>query len=211
MTDDLEITDGKIKRLQNLKLYNGKSRDEIIEMIKAREAVTAAPKEKVNKQYDARFKEKLDMLEKEYGIDMNTSNDPEMLNNLVRQMIQVENTDKDIRHVQDKETKTRDDISTLKALGDFQRDIQMTIADLQDKLGISRKVRKEKAADDIPQFIDGILLKAKDFWNRQTITVDCPKCQIELIRYWLNFPDNTTVATFTSECPHCGEKVTYAR
>lgn len=203
-----EVTEGQIKRLRNLRHYADKTDEEIREMIAQRNsAVVKAPK--FGNDYDRRFQDKLNMLQTEFGLDMNDSNDREMINNLVRQMLQSETADKDIRTIQERPDKNKEDIATLKAYGDFQRDIQITISDLQDKLGISRKVRKEKAVDDIPQFIDGILNKAKNFWERQTIIVDCPKCQIELVRYWLNFPKYTTLASFTTQCPHCEETVTY--
>lgn len=205
---DEEVNEGTIKRLRNLKHYKDMSDDEIRQALKDREA----PKVRLPKSdedYDKRFKDKIHMLQTEFGLDMNDSNDREMINNLVRQMLQSETADKDIRSIQERQDKNKEDIATLKAYGDFQRDLQITIADLQDKLGISRKVRKEKSVDDIPQFIDGLLSKAASFWERKTIMVDCPRCKIELVRYWLNFPDKTTLASFTTQCPHCGETVTY--
>lgn len=205
-----ELTEGKIRRLRNLKLYANKTDEEIKEMVSQRKTPTIKSSSS-DKDYERRFQEILDMLQSEHGLDMNNSNDKEMTINLVRQMMQSENVNKDILTIQNRPEKTKEDIGTLKALGDFQRDVQITIADLQDKLGISRKIRKEKSVDDIPQFIDGLLIKAKDFWNRQTITVDCPKCQIELVRYWLNFPKETTLASFTTQCPHCLETITYNR
>jgi hypothetical protein len=211
MTDEIQISEGQLKRLKNLKLYRDKTDEEIIEMLKNRQA--SVPKQSSSKErtYEDRFNEKLDNLTREFGVDMNNSNDPLMLENLVNQLLQAEDTNKDIRAVQSKENKTKDDILTLKALGDFQRDIQMTIADLQDKLGITRKVRKEKAVDDIPQFLDNLLDRAKRYWADKTHPVMCPKCDIELARYWLNFPELTTITYFTCECPHCGEKVEYNR
>jgi hypothetical protein len=205
-----ENLEGKIKRMRNLAYYKDMTDDEIYQAIINRKASTISSKpNKSEKEYEERFEEKMKILKTDFGLDMNDSNDKEMAHNLVRQLLQSENVDRDVRVIQDKTEKTKDDISTLKSLGDFQRNVQMTISDLQDKLGISRKVRKEKAVDDIPQFIDGVLAKARDFWQRKTVAVDCPRCQIELVRYWLNFPDNTSLASFTTECPQCREKVIY--
>lgn len=210
MTDEIELTDAKIKRLQNLRYYKDKSPDEIRAMVAQRQQ--AVPKSKTtNKTYEQRFDDKLHVLESEYQLDMNSSNDVLMLHNLVRQLIQAEDTDRDIRTIQDKPEKTKEDIGTLKALGEFQRDIQITIADLQDKLGITRKVRKEKQVDDIPVWIDGLLTRAKTYWANSTFSVDCPRCDIELGRYWLNFPEETTLVAFTTQCPHCHETVQYNR
>lgn len=203
-----DITEGKIARLRNLRHYADKTDDEIREMISQKKTETVKPPND-DKKYEHRFQEKLKILQSEHGLDMNDSNDKEAVMNLVRQLLQSENVDMDIRYIQEKREKNKDDVSTLKALGDFQRDIQMTISDLQDKLGISRKVRKEKSVDDIPQFIDSLLVKAKNFWERETVAVDCPKCNIELVRYWLNFPAKTTLVSFTTQCPQCEETVTY--
>jgi len=206
---ELELTEGKLRRLRNLKLYRGLSNEEILEM---RRKSQSSPKKlafKADRGYEKRFGEKFELLQKEFALDMNNSNDVEMLSQLVRQMLQAENVDKDIRSIQERDFKSKDDIATLKALGDFQRDVQLSVSDLQDKLGISRKQRKEKATDDIPQWIDSVLLKARDFWNRKTETVDCPNCQIELARYWINFPDLASLISFTLECSQCNENIVY--
>lgn len=203
-----EFSPGKLKRLRNLNLYKDKTDEEIIEMLKARGAPVIKKPVHV-KEYEERFKDKFDVLKQEFGLDMNVSNDVEMLNNLVRQMLQSENVDKDILNIQHKTDKTKEDIGYLKALGDFQRDIQITISDLQDKLGISRKLRKEKSVDDVPIWIDSVITKAATYWEKTVKKVKCPKCDILLIQYWLNFPDRTTLASFTTQCPHCEEKLVY--
>ena len=178
-----EITDAQIRRYQNLKYYRDKTPDEIREIIRNRASKPVIPKRLDN--YEDRFNEKLDSLIKEFAVDMNSSNDIESLKSLVRLLLQNENIDRDIRAIQDREA-SKDDFLALDKLGDLQRKVQMSISDLQEKLGISRKARKEKSNDDIPQFIDSVLNKAKTFFDRKTVTVDCPKCQIELVRYWLN-------------------------
>lgn len=203
-----DFSPGKIKRLKNLRLYADKTDEEIIEMLKAKGA-PAIKKSAIDRDYEERFKEKFDILKSEFGLDMNVSNDVEMLNNLVRQMLQSESVDMDIRTIQSKKERTKEDVGLLKALGDFQRDIQITISDLQDKLGISRKLRKEKSVDDIPQFIDGVINKAHKFWDKVTVKVQCPTCDITLAQYWLNFPDRVSLVSFTSQCPHCESKVVF--
>jgi hypothetical protein len=212
MADD-ELSDSYIKRLQNLGPYKGKSPDEIRELVRLKRAAGLKPTtNKSEKAYDARFKDKFDALKQEFAVDLNDSNDVEALNNLVRLLIQSENVDRDIRSIQEMEgTKSKDDIMVLKNLGDFQRNLNMSVADVQEKLGITRKARKEKSVDDVPQWIDSVLQKSVEFFNRKTITVECPKCEIELIRYWLNFPDLVSIAEFSTECPHCGEIIRYAR
>lgn len=203
-----EITDAQIRRYQNLKYYRDKTPDEIREIIRNRASKPVIPKRLDN--YEDRFNEKLDSLIKEFAVDMNSSNDIESLKSLVRLLLQNENIDRDIRAIQDREA-SKDDFLALDKLGDLQRKVQMSISDLQEKLGISRKARKEKSNDDIPQFIDSVLNKAKTFFDRKTVTVDCPKCQIELVRYWLNFPDLTTLVDITTECPRCQEIIKVSR
>jgi hypothetical protein len=204
---EFEISEGKLKRLRNLGPYRGKSDEEIIESMKAKAATMKV--KQLTESFDDRFKAKFALLSDEFSLDMNNSNDVEMLKSLVQHLIQSEDVHRDIRAVQEKEEKTKDDVGLLKVFGEYQRNLHMSINDLQDKLGISRKQRKEKQVDDIPQFIDGILLKAKDFWERKTESVVCPKDNVELIRYWINFPELTTVTNFTTECPQCGEIVKY--
>lgn len=212
----------KIKQLRNLAMFKGKTDEEILQFIKARDAkqkldepeasIKAAPEEVEIKSntaaYKRRYSDKLRGLQKEYGIDMNNSNDAEMLKSLARHIIQTEIVNDQILTLQ---LSDEIDTRTLKNLGDYQRSVVATITDLQEKLGIGRKQRKEKQVDSVPQFIDLIRSRARDVWNRSTEPVRCEKCEIELARYWLNFPDNAATVHFEIECEKCKERVVFKR
>lgn len=209
---DKELTDAQLRRLQNLGPYKGKTLDEIREAVLAKRSSGVTKRQsKAERAYEQRFDEKFQKLSQEFGVDLNNSNDVEALNNLVRLIIQGENVDDDIRSIQEQPNKNKDDVVVLKNLGDFQRNLNMSMDAIQEKLGISRKQRKEKSVDDIPQWIDNVLKNSKDFFNRKTQVVLCPKDDIELVRYWVNFPELLTTAEFSAECPHCGEIVRYNR
>jgi len=216
----MEVTEGKLRRLKNLPSFKGKTDEEIIEYLKNKPDKPRKPRttkvkeveiiEEISTEtadYNKRYNAKLKLLKEEFGIDMNDSNDAESLRMLVRLLIQSEDIDQKIR--EDK-TVLFDD-KRLKNLGDFQKTVVTSIADLQEKLGITRKVRKEKQVDDIPQYLKAIRLKARDFWNRTTTKVECPKCQIELSRFWLNFPDLASKVVMELECWKCHEKVVYVK
>jgi len=201
------ITPGKIKRLRNLSKFKDSSDQEI-------EAYLSNRPEKVKVSdipYQKRYDQKLKELQDEYGIDMNTANDAENLRLLIRLSIQAEDADKTIREMQSSDTNMDDRQVRIKNMGDFQRGLITSINDLQDKLGITRKVRKEKQIDDIPQYLKEIRRKANEYWNRVTVPIRCEKCQIELVRYWLNFPDLTFKAGFELQCWRCEEKIIYVR
>src|SRR5260221_11992517 len=155
----MEVTEGKLRRLKNLPSFKDKTDEEIIAYLKnkpdkPRKQRTIKPKvvaviiEEISTEtpeYNKRYNTKLNLLKDEFGIDMNDSNDAESLRMLVRLIIQAEDIDQKIR--EDK-TALFDD-KRLKNLGDFQKTVVTSIADLQEKLGITRKVRKEKQIDDI--------------------------------------------------------------
>lgn len=210
MTNE-DFSPERLARLKNLKPYRNKTDEEIIEHIKSREArpkalLLDAPKQK---SHDSRFNEKMKILLKEFEIDMNSSNDKEALNALVRQQIQLENVGRDIDALQQQDSLSKDDYEKLKKLGDFQRSVITSITDFTDKLGISRKIRKEKAVDDIPQWIDSVLVRAKEFYEGKTVTVECPKCVIELSRYWINFPKEKNNIRMDLTCWKCKEVIMY--
>lgn len=157
-------------------------------------------------EYKKKFNTLLNKYRKEFAVDMNESNDAESLRAYVRYTIQLEQTDDIIRS----ELASKiPDHRILKGLGDFQRSLQMNQNEIQDKLGISRKQRKEKVVDDIPQYIKGLQDKAKDFWNRKTVPVKCDKCKIELARIWLNFPDLLTQLRYEGRCEKCKQEVVH--
>lgn len=214
----MDVTEGKLKRLRNLPSFKGKTDEEITEYIKNRPQKERKPRAKkvvvpapiidlASADYDVRYQQKLTQLKDEFGIDMNDANDAESLRMFVRLLIQSEDIDKRIR--EDKSSVFDD--KRLKNLGDYQKALVSSISDLQDKLGITRKVRKERQVDDIPQYLKEIRRKALEYWNRTTTAISCDKCQIELARYWLNFPHLATKAVFELECWKCGEKVVYIK
>lgn len=204
----------KLRRLKNLKMFKDWTDEEIIAFMEEKESkpkteTIVSVTESDDKDYDRKFKKLLSVLNEDYTVDMNNSNDAQALMSLARHLIQAEKADQRIRAIQDRPSLTDEDVRTLKNLGDYQSGLQRTINDLQDKLGISRKLRKEKQADDIPQYIAGLQKKAKDFWDRKTVGVKCGNCQIELARYWLNFPDHAHTVKMELECWKCQEKIIY--
>lgn len=221
MDNEEEYSDDYLRRYQNLKMFKGKTNDEIRAYLKSRppkqlSAVQIKVKEEQTQveqhnadalEYDKLFKSKLKLLQKEYSVDMNNANDAESLKSLVRHMIQLEEIDKQIRKFyESKSTNTKG----LKDLGDYQRSIQTSITALQEQLGISRKVRKEKNVDDVPKYIENLQNLAMDFLNKKTTIIRCEKDSIELARFWINFPNLNNHMTLEFECWKCHEVVLYA-
>jgi hypothetical protein len=211
----IDLSPERIARLRNLRPYRDKTDEYIREaliaksskpVVKSPKKSTDAPKEKT---YDSRFNEKMKLLLKEFEIDMNSSSDKEALNMLVRTGLQIEDIDKEITELQKGGGLSKDDSLKLKALGDFKRQQVMSVTDISDKLGISRKQRKEKATDDIPQWIDSVLERAKQFYDGKTVAVECPKCMIELFRYWENFPKEQNDIKLNLTCWKCREQIVY--
>lgn len=198
-------------------MFHGKSDDEIIEFFRNRTPKPPRPKKKkespipaeavsADPSYENIFEIKLKALQAEYGVDMNNSNDAELLKSLVQHLIQQEKINQVITKLYEEDEL---DTRTLKNLGDYQRTLVTSITDLQDKLGIARKLRKEKQIDDIGQFIEMLRSKANDFFERKTVPVRCERCNIELARYWLNFPKLVFATHFELECWKCNERVIY--
>ena len=208
--------EGKIKRLRNIPRFKDFTDWQLFQMILRKEQIKEEQKlvtlSEPTAKLDKRFEQKLAKLQTEYGIDMNESNDSEALKQLVRYLIQQEDIDKDMSGV--KETLKADPINlsrTLKSYGDLQRSLTMSINELQDRLGITRKARKEKQVDDIPQYIDSIRTRALDYWKRTTTGITCPNCNIELARYWINFPDQEYSININLVCWKCSEQVMFVR
>jgi hypothetical protein len=199
--------------MRNLKMFKGKTDEDIVAYLRNRAPKPSAAENPSQDggvppvtidEYDQKFKKKLKLLQTEYGIDMNDANDADALRSLVRLGMQLEAVDAKIRTLH----KTGDiDSRTLKNLGDYQRSVQMSITDLQDRLGIARKQRKEKQVDDIPKYIEALQDRAKNFWERQTVPIRCERDQIELARLWINFPKLNNSASFELECWKCHERV----
>lgn len=221
----------KIKQMRNLAMFKDKTDEEILEWIKRREErqkveqperpIKQSPRkpkepeepqepneDELDAQYQQEFDQRLDKLKEEYGIDMNNSNDVEMMKQLAQHQIQAEVVNRQIIRLQrEPELDTR----TLKNLGDYQRGLVTTITDLQEKLGINRKQRKEKQVDSIPQFVELVRTRASEIWKRTTHPVRCENCEIELARYWLNFPESASIVHLELECWKCKELVVYNR
>lgn len=220
------VSAAKLKRLRNLKYFRDYTDDQIIAYVKNKEknkVPPADPKDIISDEAPAEVKEVLDVsldeykkkfetylkkYRKEFGVDINDANDAESLRALVRYIIQQELIDTAILKESSKASGAHP--GTLKALGDFQRTVQQNVNEIQDKLGISRKMRKDKQVDDIPQYLKGLQKRAAEFWERSTVPIRCEKCRIELARYWLNFPDIVDSVTFQLTCDKCKEKIIYS-
>ena len=218
-----EITPQKLAKLKNLKAFKGWSDEQIKDYIKKKpKKVTPPPKlfdedaEETASEFsydEAEYKRKYDTYFrkyiKEYGVDMNETNDVQALQAFVRLTLQAEVINENIIKFQS--TKKVLNTKALKDMGDFQRSVQMSLKELQEQLGISRKTRKERNIDDIPQYIKQLQAKALDKWNRSTEPIQCHKCHIELARAWYNFPHRVLSANMTIICDKCEETVIYSR
>lgn len=204
-----EISPAAIKSMRNLLPYKNKTDEELKEILR-RKAEVKKSKPSTSKKYEERFAEKFDQLSAEYAVDMNNSNDLETVKVLVDLSIQIEDISRDIREIQDQASKNKDDYMALDKLGDIQRKSLSAYKDLQESLGISRKVRKEKQTDDIPKFVENLLDKAETFWEASTTAVECPTCKIELARLWINFPKLSNDIQLSLQCFRCEEKVEFA-
>lgn len=210
------VSEDKLRKLRNLKMFHYKETgerwpdDEILAYI-ANRPPKGPDKPEVPKtdeeKHESRFNYKLRSLKAEYAVDMNESNDAESLKALVRMSLQNEEMDKKIQIAMKSDFDPRD----LKNLFDAQRAVTMSISDLQEKLGISRRQRKAKEVDDIPKWVADVRARAKEFWQGNTVPVTCPKCQIELARFWINFPKIDNKLSFTTKCWKCEESVVFNR
>jgi hypothetical protein len=198
--------------MKNLRPYRDKTEDQIREILlrKTENPKARAPRKPVD-DYDKKFNEKFKLLQAEYALDMNDSNDVEALRSLVRLQIQSENAVRDIDNLQRKDALKDEDYRALKNLGDFQTGIQRSMNDLQDKLGISRKIRKEKQQDDVPKFISDLMKRGSKMFEEKTTKIMCPKCVVELGRFWLNFPQMENEIQVSLQCWKCHEKIEYAK
>lgn len=210
-----EIDDDKLKKVRNLRMFKGKTEEEIREFFRNRDpkppvdenAIPAEVEElSSDARYERQFKTKLRALQSEYGVDMNNSNDAELLRMLVRSLIQHETVNSQIIRIQSED---EIDTRTLKNLGDYQRTLVQSMIEIQQKLGIGREQRKAKQTDDIGVFMGDLKKRAKEFFDKKTTQVHCNRCGVELMRYWVNFPENVEVVHFEGTCWKCGEKLVY--
>lgn len=221
MDDDnvIDFNDPRFKKYRNLRGYKNYTDEEIIQVIKEKEGqvqvrtkppVAKKPKEPED-AYEKKFNSKLKQLRDEYSVDMNNSNDAENLKNLVRQQIQLENVTRDIDAIQAKDSLSADDYQKLEKLGKFQAGVLNAIGTLEEKLGISRRHRKEKQVDDLSKYIHDLKVRAKDYFEKMTIKVECEKCKITLAQFWLNFPNLQNEIDLNLQCYNCKESVLFSR
>ena len=215
MEEDIKIPEIKMKRLRNLKMFKGKTDEDIYEFYRNRDPKPTKPPKptkeeeeslvpQTDKEYQRKYQYRLRTLQSEYG-DMNET-DRELLRSLARLSVQLEIVDRQVLTLQQSDEL---DTRNLKNLGDYQRQLVQSMNEIQDKLGINRKQRKEKAADDVMVFVENLKKKSKEFFDRKTVPVKCERDQIELFRYWVNFPDKIELLHVEANCPKCNEKRVY--
>lgn len=93
------------------------------------------------------------------------------------------------------------DLRKIKDLQKLVSDTRRDISNISDDLKISRKIR-EKKSDHLPDYIDNLKLRARNFIEDRMSYIYCPKCKTLVGNLYLVVYDLGGKASFV--CHHCG-------
>jgi hypothetical protein len=117
-----------------------------------------------------------------------------------------------INKLQDElETQTAEDSTTLKKILDSIVALAEINMNLERTLGIDRKTRKKEASESVADYIQELVLRAKEFSDdpRRLTRVTCQDCKIVVGRISGVYDSTAYSAAF--QCPQCMKFITIDR
>lgn len=197
-----------IKKLRNLPQYKDMTDEELQALVLEKENSS----EVIIQDLEARSQRMMQMFEEDYDLTDLKINDREVLKSLIRDILALEDYDKQISELR----ASGIDANNLLAVEKIQKvmsDLRKGISDAQNDLSITRKHRKSDQETSVIAYIESLKEKARKFYQAKMSYVLCPKCNTLLATIWTLYPEEDNVLRLTciqkdKEGKPCGNVVT---
>jgi hypothetical protein len=191
-------------RMRNLKQYKDLSDEEfdkvfgdLIDADTAEQVLLLRTDEEIEELVD----EKLGEFGEDYDLSDMKINDRLVLRNLIRSIISLEDFE-DISINLRSNTLNRDNVIVFDRLSNIMSRLRSDISDMQNDLGLTRKMRKDSREEDFISYLENLKAKARKFYKQKSLHIFCPECKFLLATVWLLYPDAENEIDLW--CKHCG-------
>jgi hypothetical protein len=173
------------KRTRNLAQYSDVSDEEFEELWGEEESTV--DDDEITEELDARIKEKLDELEKDYDFSDMKANDMMQLESLVLAMLQLDDLEREVYKRRKEITSTN--ILVLDKLNGMLSKLRSDISTISTDLQLSKKIRNKSKDVSVAQRWTELSQKASEFYKQKMLYIFCPDCRTLLANIWLLYPD----------------------
>lgn len=174
------------KRVRNLAQYKDMSEEEFDDFWDE-QGVEEGNNKEIFEELQARIKEKLDELEKDYDFSDMKANDMAQLESLIMAMLQLDDLEQEVY-------KRRNDISdtnilVLEKLNNMLSKLRSDISTISTDLQLTKKIRNKSKDVSVVQRWTELSKKASEFYKQKMLYIFCPDCRTLLANIWLLYPD----------------------
>lgn len=141
-----------------------------------------------SKALEDRIEKKWKEFEVDYDIDDLKINDRESLRALIQAIISLEDYEQFTFQLRT-EGLNSENINLMDKISKVMSDLRGNISRIQDDLKITRKIRRSEQETSVLSYLEGLKVKAREYYESKTMYVLCPKCSQLLSTVWFLYPD----------------------
>jgi hypothetical protein len=172
-------------RLRNLTQYRNMTDEEFD---KVYEEIIAG--ETTYREFEDRIQRKIDDFSKDYDLSDLKINDILTLRALAQAFITLEDFERYFSKLRASEKLDEMDIVRIEKINNILATLRRDIANLQDNLKITRRVRKGDKEESVINFIEDLKIKARKFYFSKMKPVICPECKTWIASAWFLYNDD---------------------
>lgn len=179
------------KKLKNSKTYQDLSEEELIEMVESKSSLF----ENDFEEYKLRIEKKMKEFEIDYDLSNMKFNDVEQLKALCTSLVTLEDYELlsfELRR-EGLTGKEAFKLTVVDKLSKIISDLQKNIINMQDSLGISRKIRKSTGAEDAKDDLKRLKNLAAEYYKKVMGYIYCEECRMLITTAWFLYPDSDNV------------------
>jgi hypothetical protein len=198
---------GKIARMRHLQQYKDLSDTDFDVAIKQK-----ALGLDISAEFEKRIEKKFVEFDNDYDLSDLKINDKEALRALIQAIITLEDYEQHMYKLRAAGISS-DSLYEVEKLQKAMSDLRSDISKLQNDLNITRKVRKSDQDVSVIAHIEGLKEKARKFYASKMAYIFCPKCNMLLGTFWVQYPENerNKIALICGrhlpDGKECGEKI----
>lgn len=193
------------ERMRNLKQYKSMTDDEFDDFWEERSSGVIR-----NNDFEKRIESKINEFKEDYDIDDMKVNDMMTLRALAQSYIQLEDLEQLAYNIR-LDMNGLDRVLEFGKLNDTMASLRKDITNMQNDLGITRKLRRGDREASVANELSKLNKLAKEFYEQRMAYVFCPKCKMLLATIWLHYYDKNNKFQFecgrvVDENEKCGHK-----
>ena len=141
-----------------------------------------------DKAWDERIDKEIAKFEEDYDFSDMKINDKTMLRSYAAATLRLNDLELYMNELMSGE-KSNETIFSIDKVSSFMSKLREDISKMANDLRITRKARKGDHELNTITFLEDLKVKAKEFYDKRTMLIFCPKCKMLLWQGWYLYPE----------------------